>query len=250
MTIASPEQFEDQMARLIWETRWKEHNSFDVWLQNHMCREGAAVFALEHTVFADEFPRWFGNIIGNCPELDVRQYMIENMYVEEVTDPTIDTGHYESMVDFSVALGFERSYVYVYKGRTYTKMALAYWERASRVWPWLEAFAAVAGLEAARGPAVAKLGNIASLNRKVWEPLGLPDEALSHWSAGEKADFPEGGHGDMTLKILAKYADDAPKQAKVLDLLHETMQIRWFHFDQIGRDALIASGVDPASVGR
>ena len=54
----------------------------------------------------------------------------------------------------------------------------------------------------------------------------------------------------MTLEILAKYADAAPKQAKVLDLLHETMQIRWFHFDQIGRDALIASGVDPASVGR
>ena len=245
MPLTPSVEFEAQMAQVVWDTRWKEHNAFDFWLQNHMNRPGAAVFALEHTVFADEFPRWFGNIIGNCPELDVRQYMIENMYVEEVTDPTISTGHYESMVDFCVALGSERAAVYAYKGRSYTKMALAYWDRASRAWPWLEAFAAVAGLEAARGPAVARLGNIASLNRKVWEPLGLPDEALSHWSAGEVADFPEGGHGDMTLKILSKYADTADKQAIVLALLEETMRIRWFHFDQIGRDALTASGVNP-----
>ena len=236
--------FEETMAQVIWETRWKNHTAFDAWLENHMSRDGAAVFALEHCVFADQFPRWFGNIIGNCPELDARQYMIDNMYVEEVIDPTIETGHYESMVDFAVALGADRDHVYGYQGRTYTKMALAYWDRASRVWPWLEAFAAVAGLEAARGPAVAKLGNIASLNRAVWEPLGLDDKSLAHWSAGEAADMPESGHGDMTLKILAKYADTAEKQGRVLDLLTETMQIRWFHFDHIGRDALLASGIE------
>ncbi len=243
MSQMSPEEFESRMASVIWENRWKHHNTFDVWLQNHMSREGARVFALEHCVFADEFPRWFGSIIGNCPALDVRQYMIENMYVEEVTDPTISTGHYESMVDFAVALGYERDYVYTYKGTPYTKMALAYWERASRAWPWLEAFAAVAGLEAARGPAVKRLGNIASLNRAVWEPLELPDSALSHWSAGEVADMPEGGHGDMTLKILAKYASTEEEQATVESLLIETMQIRWFHFDQIGKDAMAASGI-------
>jgi hypothetical protein len=56
--------------------------------------------------------------------------------------------------------------------------------------------------------------------------------------------MPEGGHGDMTLKTLAKYADIAEKQGRVLDLLTETMQIRWFHFDHIGRDALVESGIE------
>ena len=239
-----PEAFERRMIETVWETRWKNHNAFDVWLKNHMCHSGAAIFGLEHCVFADQFPRWFGNIIGNCPELDARQYMIDNMYIEEVRDPTIETGHYESMVDFAVALGFERDYVYNYRGRTYTKMALAYWDRASRVWPWLEAFAAVAGLEAARGPAVAEMGNIASLDRAVWAPLNLEDKALAHWSAGEEADMTEGGHGDMTLKILAKHADTNTKQARIIEILTETMQIRWLQFDMIGRDALVASGVD------
>lgn len=204
------------------------------------------MFAAEHCVFADQFPRWFGNIIGNCDAIDARQYMIENMYVEEVLDPTITTGHYESMVDFAVALGHERDFIYGYKGRTYTRMALAYWDRASRAWPWLEAFAAVAGLEAARGPAVEKFGKFTKLNRAVFEPLGLDDKALAHWTAGEAADFPDGGHGDMTLKILAKHADTADKQAAILEIIEETTKIRWFHFDHIGGDAMAASGVATA----
>lgn len=237
----SPEAFEDEMARVVYRNRWETPNTWEVYLRNHLAREGARVFALEHTVFADNFPRWFGNIIGNCPYLDARQYMIENMYVEEVNDPTIDAGHYESMVDFTEALGFEREFIYSYKGRPYTKMALAYWDSASRGRPWLEAFAAVGGLEAARGPAVKRLGEVTTHNKESWKPLKLPEEALAHWKAGEVADFPEGGHGDLTLKILSKYADTDERQATVLATLEESTQVRWYHFDQIGRDAFRAS---------
>ena len=66
---------------------------------------------------------------------------------------------------------------------------------------------------------------------------------MAHWTAGEEADFPEGGHGDMTLKFLSEYADDGDSQARVLKILEESMQVRWYHFDHIGRDALAASGV-------
>ena len=238
-----PEAFEGHMAQIIWDNRWKVPNAFQIWIENHMCREGAAIFALEHCVFAEHFPRWFGSIVGNCPHLGARQYMIDNMYVEEVEDPTITTGHYESMVDFAVALGHERADVYTHPGQIYTRLALAYWERASRAGPWIEAFAAVAGLEAARGPAVAKIGSVNKLTRAAWEPLGLSDTALAHWSAGEAADFHEGGHGDMTLKVLAQYADSEDTQARVLKIIEETTQVRWYHFDQIGRDALKASGI-------
>jgi pyrroloquinoline quinone (PQQ) biosynthesis protein C len=241
--METPENFLSHMTQLIWDNRWKEHSAFDEWLENHMSREGAAVFAREHCVFADHFPRWFGSIVANCPHLPVRQYMIDNMYVEEVKDPSIATGHYESMVDFAVALGFERDFIYSYNGELYTRLALAYWDRAARAWPWLEGFAAVCGLEAARGPSVAKLGHVAKLGRDAWAVLNLPEEAMAHWTAGEEADMPEGGHGDMTLKILAEYADAEEKQARVLEVLAESMQIRWYHFDCIGRDALEASGV-------
>jgi hypothetical protein len=47
----------------------------------------------------------------------------------------------------------------------------------------------------------------------------------------------------MTLKVLAEYADTEDAQARVLEVIEETTQVRWYHFDQIGRDALKASGI-------
>jgi pyrroloquinoline quinone (PQQ) biosynthesis protein C len=238
----SRDEFEDRMAEAIWENRWKNHTAYETFIKNHMCIEGAKVYAMEHAVFANHFPRWFGSMVANCPHLKARQYMIENMYVEEVTDPEVENGHYESLVDYGVALGLDRDEIYNYKGRTYTRICLAYWDRATRVWPWTEGFAAVAGLEAARSPGVLKRGNCVPNNRSVFRPLGLPEEALAHWSAAEQADYSSGGHGDMTLKILSEYCTTEAEQERVLEVLAETMQVRSYHFDCIGRDSLKAAG--------
>ncbi|MFM2128856.1 MAG: hypothetical protein RL477_402 [Pseudomonadota bacterium] len=241
--MAARDSFERKMAKVIWENRWKNFSAFDDWIDHHFCREGAAVFAREHCVFARHFPRWFGAMISNCPEMDVRQYMIDNMYVEEVKDPSISTGHYESMVNFGVALGLDRRFLNEYEGAVYTRVCLAYWDRASRAWTWLEAFAAVAGLEGARGPLVAKIGRTRPMNWNVWARLGLKGKkAMEHWEAADEADAPVGGHGDVCLKILARYADTAEKRERVLKILAESMQVRWFHFDSIGREAIAASG--------
>lgn len=239
--MADKNDFEHKMAKVIWQNRWKKFSAFDDWIDHHFCKEGAAVFAREHCVFARHFPRWFGAMISNCPEMAVRRYMIDNMYVEEVKDPGISTSHYDSMANFAVALGFKRKFIDTYEGAIYTRVALAYWDRASRAWPWLEAFAAVAGLEGARGPLVKKMGRTRPMNRAVWGRLGLNAKAMEHWQAADEADLPEGGHGDMCLKILAKYADTKEKRARVLAILEESMQVRWFHFDAIGRDAIAAS---------
>jgi hypothetical protein len=48
----------------------------------------------------------------------------------------------------------------------------------------------------------------------------------------------------MTLKILSENASTEAEQARILEVLAETMQVRWFHFDQIGREAMAAAGVE------
>jgi pyrroloquinoline quinone (PQQ) biosynthesis protein C len=241
--MESHEDFKQRMGLVIWENRWKNQTAYEVFVTRHMSREGAKVYAREHSVFADHFPRWFGSVVANCPILGVRRYMIENMYVEEVNDPTIDNGHYESLLDFGVALGLDREFLRGYKGSIYTRLCLAYWDRATRSWPWLEGFAAVAGLEAARSPAVLRHGKCFPNNRSVWRSLGLPEAALSHWSAAEVADYGKEGHGDMALKILAENAMTQQQRDRVLEVLTETMQVRSYHYDCIGREALTAAGV-------
>src|SRR4029434_7407520 len=185
---------------------------------NHMTREGARVYALEHCVFAVNFPRWLTNIAGNCPILEVRQYLIENSYAEKVRDRTIVTGHYESLVDFAVALGLDRDYIYNYQGAPITKMRITYCEYVSRYRPWLEAFASIAGNEVARGKAMIKrVGERARTSSENWSKLNLDDKALAHWDAADEADSSDGGHGEAPLDILAKYADTKEKQDACLE---------------------------------
>jgi pyrroloquinoline quinone (PQQ) biosynthesis protein C len=242
----SPEEFQTAILDLIEEMRYRTPTVYDEFRRTHLTREGARVYALEHCVFAANFPRWLANIAGNCPHLDVRKYLIENMYVEEVHDPTIEIGHYESMVDFTVALGIERQYIYGYTGAQITKLRIVYCDWVSRTLPWLEAFAAIAGNEIARGKEMIKrVGDRARTSRRQWAALNLSEDALSHWDAADAADSEEGGHGDVPLDILKKYADTEEKQDVCLRAMRERQLTNRIWFDQIGLWAYEASGLTP-----
>jgi len=242
--MRSAEQFKETILDVLQEERWTVPTLLETYNVNHMTREGARVYALEHCVFAANFPRWLTNIAGNCPILEVRQYLIENAFVEEVRDPTIITGHYESLVDFAVALGLDRDYIYNYQGAPITKMRITYCEYVSRYRPWLEAFASIAGNEVARGKAMIKrVGERARTSRKNWDKLKLNDKALAHWDAADEADSSDGGHGDAPLAILAKYADTNEKQDACLEAIRDRQHINRIWMDQIGAWSYEASGL-------
>ena len=247
--IRTREEFEKAILDLLQELRWDTPAIFDEYRRKHLTREGARVYALEHCVFAANFPRWLAHIAGNCPHLEVRKYLIENMYVEEVKDPTIPVGHYESLVDFTVALGVDRQFIYNYTGAPITKLRIVYCEWVSRTKPWLEAFAAIAGNEVARGQKmIERVGKDIQTSRRQWESLGLSDEALAHWDAADAADSTEGGHGDAPLEILVKYADTREKQDACLEAMRERQLINRIWGDKIGEWAYEASGLTPPRV--
>lgn len=245
----TPEQFQEAILDLLQEFRWNTPTILEQFNRNHMSREGARIYALEHCVFAANFPRWLANITGNCPHLEVRQYLIGNMYVEEVKDPTIPTGHYESLVDFAVALGVERKFVYSYQGAAVTKMRITYCDWVSRQKPWLEAFAAIAGNEVARGKEMIKrVGERARTSRDTWKSLGLSDKALAHWDAANAADSGDDGHGDAPLEILKKYAVTQEQQDACLAAMKDRQEVNRIWSDQVGVWAFEASGLKPPSL--
>lgn len=250
--MRTPDQFQDAILDIFAELRWGDPATlWEEFRANNLTREGARIYALEHCVFAANFPRWLANITGNCPHLEVRQYLIGNMFVEEVKDPTIVTGHYESLVDFAVALGVDRQYVYSYTGAPVTKMRITYCDWVSRTKPWIEGFAAIAGNEAARGKHMIKrVGERARTSRNLWKALGLSNQALAHWDAADEADSQDGGHGDEPLEILKKYADTAEKQEACLEAIRERQLVNRVWFDQIGLWAYEASGVKPPRDGK
>lgn len=247
----TPDEFASAVLDIIEEGRYTKPTIHEQYRRSHLTREGARVHALEHCVFAANFPRWLSIIAGNCPHLDVRRYLIENMYVEEVHDPTITANHYESMVDFTVALGVDRQYIYAYTGALITKLRLVYCDWISRTLPWIEAFAAIAGDEIAHGTEMIKrVGERARHSRKMYDALKLSDEALAHFDAADAADSEASGHGDVPLDLLKKYADTQEKQDGCLRALRERQLVNRAWFDQIGIWEYEASGITPPPIER
>ena len=138
-------------------------------------------------------------------------------------------------MDFAVALGATRDEVYNYKPSMHMLTALRYWDNASRTKPWLEAFAAIGGLEIQNSGKLAKLYNTTPFNsRATFQKLGLGEADLAHWEAGESADHGEDGHGDATFKIIAEYAATAESQQKVLAAFEESVAVFWHVYNHVG----------------
>lgn len=240
------EDFKERIRGLVGDNWWRPLPEIIRFQSEYLSREGALVFALEHCVFADRFPRYFANVTGLCPHLDVRQYLIENNYIEEVRDPTIRLGHYESLVEFAVALGATRDEVYNHRPSITTIMGLAYFENISRSRPWLEGFASLPLLELTTNDALAgRYGQVPLNSPKRWAALGLQGEAMSHWRAAEIADSGsfEGiaGHGEEALALAAKYARTDEEQEAVIQTALEGLQVFKYQYDAIGRGAIQAS---------
>lgn len=240
-----PKEFDELIHQKIGALWWENPASIIIYIQGNPTAEGMCAFSLEHCYFAERFPRWFGNIVSNCPYLEARQYMIENMFVEEVKDPAIEAGHYESMVDFAVATGADRQEVYDYQPSITQIMATHYWDNISRTRPWLEAFAGVGGLEFTNSAKMASRYNQTPLNSrdnfaKFAGKQKLDKTQMAHWEASTEADTGEDGHGQQTINICTQYADTVEKQQNVLDSMLESIGIFKFQYDLIGKMAFEA----------
>jgi pyrroloquinoline quinone (PQQ) biosynthesis protein C len=232
----------EDVLRAVAKAWWEKSPKMMQFVNHHLSIDGSRIFTPEHTYFAAHFPRWFGNVIANCPHLEPRRYMIGNIYLEEVDDPTIHDTHYGSMITFGEGLGLSRQEILNYTPSIPMRMGVHYWDNISRTRPWLEGFAAVGALELTNHGELAARYRQKPLNaRKNWEPLGLDPKFLVHWEAADAADPGEGGHADETVRIIVKHAKTDEEARTVLGAVSESINVFRYIYDQIGDRAIAAS---------
>jgi len=160
--------------------------------------EGARVFVQQWGLFTRHSRQCWANVVGNCPVVEARRFMVkENLYEEEAD---IKTSHFEKLARLGIRLGLSREQIEKAEPFPTTEAALLGWEALTRNRHWLEGLAAKAVLE--------RVGFENDYRRTMvqqWmEDLHLNEQEAEFFLIHLTADQI---HGEGAYEILARYAE-------------------------------------------
>src|ERR1700722_10067621 len=113
--------------------------------QNSLMRSGAAIYCQQHGIFTRHSRRAWAYVVGNCPEVEVRRFIVaENLYEEEGVE---ETSHINKLVKMGVACGLTSEEIYGADALPSTRAALLVWETLTKDRHWLIGAAAKGCLE-------------------------------------------------------------------------------------------------------
>jgi pyrroloquinoline quinone (PQQ) biosynthesis protein C len=161
--------------------------------QNSLTRRGASIYVQQHGIFTRHSRRAWAYVVGNCPEVEVRRFIVaENLYEEEGVE---ETSHINKLVKMGVACGLTSEEIYGAHALPSTRAALLVWETLTKDRNWLIGAAAKGCLE---------LETTAGVEGKRWmDRLGLTAEDVDFWLLHHEADKVHGaGSIDLVLKYL------------------------------------------------
>jgi pyrroloquinoline quinone (PQQ) biosynthesis protein C len=178
-------------ARLRW---WSN-------VEPNITRPMAIEFVKQFGLFPRHSRQCWANVVGNCPVLEVRRFVVtENLWEEEANEAT---SHYQLLVDMGIALGLTEDEITNAEPIASTQTAFLAWETLTRNLPWIEGLAAKGSLEALNQ---AETGNLSGRSVKHWmDNLGLSEKDVAFWAVHSELDQ---DHAHETLEIIGKYATE------------------------------------------
>ena len=175
-----------------------KHPFYQAWTMGTLTRDDLAYYAQQYFQQEARFPRYLSAVHSNCPDLETRQVILENM-VQEESGPE---NHPELWLRFAGAVGAERKSVLNAKMNAGTRKCVETFDRLSRG-NWQAGLAALFAYEVQQ-PAVAKT-KIEGLKSK----YGLDsNDALGFFQLHESVDV---WHSESEKTILADEIRRDPK---------------------------------------
>jgi pyrroloquinoline-quinone synthase len=176
-----------------------KHPFYQAWTMGTLTRDDLAYYAQQYFQQEARFPRYLSAVHSNCPDLETRQVILENM-VQEESGPE---NHPELWLRFAGAVGAERGSVLNAEMNAGTKKCVETFDRLSRG-SWQAGLAALFAYEVQQ-PAVAKT-KIDGLKMK----YGLDSkDALGFFQLHESVDV---WHSESEKQILT---DEIRKDSKL-----------------------------------
>lgn len=180
--------------------------------EDRLSRIGAQLYVKQHGIFTRHSRQMWANVVGNCPETEVRRYIVrENLYEEEGIE---EKSHFLKLVACGEAVGATRDEIFGAIALPTTRVALLIWESLTKNRHWLIGCAGKSALELASTP---ECGSASNVEGKRWmTKLGLTREQAAFWVIHDELDSV---HGSGAFDLVMKYL---PKQSAVTetDILH------------------------------
>lgn len=148
----------------------------------------------------------WAHVSGNCPELSVKQKILQHEYGEIIKDEYTEHGHLELIIRQGKALGLTPKEVLEVEPLPSTRAALYAWAWMTREKSWIEGLAALTITEWANDDRLlqGQGGGLSSRMAKRWmEDLGFGWDDMPNFKVHSQADEE---HSDMFLEDLERFA--------------------------------------------
>ena len=199
--------------------------------ENRLTKEAARALILQWSSFTRHSRRCWAYVVGNCPHVEVRKFVVtENLYEEEALE---GQSHFEILARMGMALGLTRQEIENAKPLPTTVVAMLAWETLTKNRTWYEGLAAKTVLERTNHP---HCGNFSHRQAERWmRQLKLSREETEFWWMHDSVDQI---HGDGALKLLEKFLNTEEERRAALRAAEESMMAWKLYFDGIYREGV------------
>lgn len=236
MTIKPPEQSEKTDFRLALEAavagKHSQRSAFSIaWMEGRLTREHLGFWVSQHLHYVGHFSEWLGAMIANCPHKDSADFLLQNMWEEEMGTP-----HTELLRRFGEACGWSRERIAAEPALPTTTALRSWSELLARTKDYVLATAGlIVGLESQTpGIYINQLPVLRDPNF-----YAFTEEETIFFEIHISSDVI---HGERGYQIVEKYATTPEMQQRCLDLVHTAADMRWLYMDGIYRELVRRHG--------
>ncbi|NIO06951.1 MAG: hypothetical protein GTO40_02765 [Deltaproteobacteria bacterium] len=166
----------------------------------------------------------WAHVSANCPEMAVKQKILQHEYGEVIKDRFSDFGHLDLIVRQGKAIGLTPEDVLQAQPISTTFATLYAWAWITRAKSWIEGLAALTVTEWTNDDRLLADqggGHSTRMGRRWENDLGLGWDQLHNFKVHRQADEE---HSDMFLPVLASFAT-GEKEALALQAVRESLEL-------------------------
>jgi pyrroloquinoline-quinone synthase len=220
--VATTAPFRARLEEAVRGQHSQMHPFTDAWVSGQLTRPQLGEWARQHYHYVGKFSQWCGTVYGRCPDQEARDFLLENMWEEEMGNR-----HSELLIRFAEACGFSRDDVLSVDVLPTTRGLTAWCYEMANAHSFLEAAAGLlVGLES-QTPGIYRRNTPPLL-----EKYGFTEREVEFFIVHQTADE---DHGERGYQIVERHATTPELQDLAVRTVREAAAMRWQYMSGIHR---------------